>query len=174
MTSDTQKIAKLMIWITWFIVLGFLFIFFDKIIDHQINPNQRVDSAINESGVIEVKLQRNRAGHYVANGFINGQDVTFLVDTGASDVAIPMHLAEKLGLQKGQQIRYHTANGTTFGYSTHLNQVQLGEISLNNIRGGITPNMPGEKILLGMSFLKKLEFTQRGDSLTIRQFPENF
>ena len=174
MTSDTQKIGKLMIWITWLIVLGFLFIFFDKVIEHQKNPNQRVDSAISASGVVEVALQRNRAGHYVANGFINGQAVTFLLDTGASDVAIPKHLAEKLGLQKGQQIRYHTANGTTIGYSALLDQVQLGEISLNNVRGGITPNMHGNNILLGMSFLKKLEFTQRGDSLTIRQFPENF
>lgn len=172
MTSDTQRIGKLMAWLTWVIVIGFLFIFFDKIIDQQMNPNQHIDSVINTSGVVEIELQRNRAGHYVANGFINGHAVTFLVDTGASDVAIPMSMMDKLGLQKGPQILYHTANGTTIGYSTVLDQVRLGEITLSQVRGGITPNMNGEKILLGMSFLKQLEFTQRGDSLTIRQYPE--
>ena len=49
--------------------------------------------------------------------------------------------------------------------------MQLGELSVDNVRANINPGMRGNEILLGMSFLKQLEFTQRGDTLTIRQYP---
>ncbi len=159
-----------MIWLTWLIVLYFLFILFSKVLDQQKNPNQSIDSFVSDNGVIEIMLERNRGGQYVANGQINNQPVTFLVDTGASDVAIPMHIADRLNLAKGHQLTYHTANGTTIGYRTQLDEIQLGDILMTNIRGGITPNMQSDFILLGMSFLKKLEFTQRGNTLTIRQY----
>ena len=126
------------------------------------------------NGVVEIRLQRNRGGQYVADGFINNKPVTFLVDTGASDVAIPIGVADKLNVNKGRQVLYNTANGTTVGYQTHLKKVQLGEIVIQDVRGGINPNMQGDFILLGMSFLKNLEFAQRGDTLTIRQQTESF
>ena len=158
-----------MVWLTWLIVLYFLFMLFSKVLEHQKNPNQNIESFISDTGATEIVLERNRGGQYVANGHINNQPVTFLVDTGASDVAIPMQVANRLNLVKGHQLTYHTANGTTIGYRTQLDEVRLGDILMTNVRGGITTNMQGDFILLGMSFLKKLEFTQRGNTLTIRQ-----
>jgi aspartyl protease family protein len=56
-------------------------------------------------------------------------------------------------------------------YSTILNELQLGNIRLHDIKASITPSMGGEIILLGMSALKQIEFMQRGSNLTLRQIP---
>ncbi|MCW9031698.1 MAG: retroviral-like aspartic protease family protein, partial [Gammaproteobacteria bacterium] len=78
-------------------------------------------------------------------------------------------IAKKLKLKYGQERRYQTANGIIIGNLTELNQVSIGTIQLQNIRASINPNMNHDEILLGMSFLKNIEFTQRGDTLILRQ-----
>ena len=52
-----------------------------------------------------------------------------------------------------------------------LDSVGVGEIKLRDLRAGITPGLTGEEVLLGMSFLRELEFIQRGNTLTLRQYP---
>ena len=126
-------------------------------------------AGLSADGVREVVLRQNRAGHYVASGGINGQPVTFLLDTGATSVSIPASVAGRLGLKRGAAMRAHTANGTVTTYATRLDEVRLGNISLENVRADINPHMLGDEVLLGMSFLRKLEFTQRDRELTIRQ-----
>ena len=171
MSSNSHTIGKWMIWLTWLIVLGFLTVFFNAQLEKRQNPNQSIESQIDGKGVTEIVLTRNPAGHYVASGFINNSPVIFLLDTGATDVAIPKTVAERIGLEQGRPLIYQTANGNTRGYLTKLDSISIGEITLNNIRGGINPSMQGEYILLGMTFLKHLEFTQRGNKLTIKQYP---
>jgi len=173
MASDSQKIGKWMIWLSWLIVLGFLSLFFNDQLEKRQNPNQQVNSMISSQGLAEIVLKRNPAGHYVASGFINNKPVIFLLDTGATDVSVPSKVANRIGLEKGRPLIYQTANGNTRGYLTQLDSISLGDIQLNNIRGGINPSMQGEYILLGMTFLKHLEFSQRGDKLTIRQYPND-
>lgn len=173
MAQETQTIGKWMIWLSWLIVLGFLSIFFNNQLEKRQNPNQQVQSLVNTQGITEISLKRNPAGHYVASGFINNSPVIFLLDTGATDVSIPAKVAERIGLQKGRPLIYQTANGSTRGYLTQLDSVSIGDIQLQNIRGGINPSMQGEYILLGMTFLKHLEFTQRGNELTLRQYPND-
>ncbi len=116
-------------------------------------------------------LQRNRKGHYVSSGYINGEPVTFMLDTGASDISIPASVADRLGLKRGAPLYFNTANGTVMGYSTFLDSVSIGDITLRNVRASINPNVKDMDILMGMSFLKHVEFTQRGDTLTLRQYP---
>ncbi len=155
--------------LAWLVVLGLLSAFFGGWMEKLDNPNQKVVSALHADGVREVVLQQNRAGHYVANGAINGHRVTFLLDTGATSVSVPASIAGPLGLKRGAPLRANTANGTVTTYATRLDEVQLGNISLENVRADINPHMQGTEVLLGMSFLRKLEFTQRGRELTIRQ-----
>ena len=62
------------------------------------------------------------------------------------------------------------ANGIGTGYATRLDSVRVGEIELRNVSAGVTPGLVTEEILLGMSFLKHIEFTQRGDKLILRQY----
>lgn len=169
--KQQQKMGFTMVVGMWVLLLSLLMFFFGAWFDEQNNPNQRVSSAQTAEGVREVVLTRNRYGHYVANGSIDGHSVVFMVDTGASDIAVPGRLAAKLNLEKGPQQIYQTANGPSVAYMTTLDHVALGNIELDTVRASINPNMSGDEILLGMSFLKGLEFSQRGDQLTIRQQP---
>ena len=99
---------------------------------------------------------------------INGTDVVFLLDTGATTVSIPSNVAEKIGLEYGRKQQVGTANGVIDVYSTKLSSVQLGGITMNNIRGHINPYMDNSTVLLGMSFMRDLEIIQKGDSLTLK------
>ncbi len=169
MTEQTpNNIGRGMIFAAWIVMLGLLWVLFGEYLENQHNPNQHVVGHV-EDGERRVVLQRNRAGHYVSNGRINGQRVTFLLDTGATDISIPLPVAERLKLERGYASQAQTANGVITVYATRLNTVELGNIVLHDVRAHINPNMHNQEILLGMSFLKQLEFDQRGDTLTIRQ-----
>jgi aspartyl protease family protein len=152
----------------WLIVLGLLTWFFSGALEEQRNPNQQV-STLAQADANEVVLQRNRFGHYVATGSINGRRVELMLDTGASDVSVPAGLADALGLERGARAVYRTANGVITAYLTVLDRVELGGIVLENVRASINPAVPEDQVLLGMSFLKQVEFTQRGNTLTLRQ-----
>jgi len=166
-----RRIGLWMVIAMWMIVLWLFTAFFAKWYDHDHNPNQHLASIVRSDGVREVELQRNRQGHYVSSGFINDKPVTFMLDTGASDISIPAQIADQLGLRRGVQMQYQTANGPVWGYSTVLDSVSIGNIELNNVRASINPNVSELDVLLGMSFLKHIEFSQRDDTLTLRQYP---
>ena len=165
-----QKIGRGMIILAWVALLVLLYFFFQSILDQQYNPNQEVTGRVEQSGVKEVLLERNRMGHYVATGAINGVSVTFLLDTGATDVAVPAAVAERLGLRGGPLVRSKTAAGTVDSYLVTLDRVALGPIAMSDVRASILPTMEGEEILLGMTFLKRLELVQRGNTLLLRQY----
>ncbi|ATR81504.1 TIGR02281 family clan AA aspartic protease [Pseudomonas sp. FFUP_PS_473] len=142
--------------------------FFGQWEQRQENPNKVVSSVRGED-YIEVQLVGNGQGHFVADGQINGQAVHFMLDTGATDVAIPERLATRLGLERGAPVTLSTANGRTEGYRTRLDELQLGDIRLLDVRALVVPGLGGEQVLLGMSALKRLEFTQRSGTLLLRQ-----
>lgn len=153
----------------WIIALGFLVMFFNGVLERQHNPNQSVQTTMGQDGIREIKLKRNRQGHYVTRGWINNQPVVFLLDTGATVVSIPERVANRLGLERGRAGYSSTANGTIQTFATKLDSIGIGDIQMNHIAAQINPHMHTEEILLGMSFLKRLELIQRGDTLTIRQ-----
>jgi aspartyl protease family protein len=103
-----------------------------------------------------VTLKRNRAGHFESPGRINGVSVTFLLDTGATYVAIPADLANELGLEHGRSAWFNTANGRVEGTLTELEEVSLGGLKVQNVQGSISPGMESDTVLLGMSFLNLL------------------
>ena len=114
-------------------------------------------------------LTRNKYGHYVVTGTINQYPVVFLLDTGATHTSIPAHIAEKIGLKRGQTIRVQTANGPATNYATRLDSVSIGDITVHDLPASINPNVSDNEVLLGMSAMKNLEFTQKGNTLTLRQ-----
>lgn len=166
---EQQRIGKSMLWIFWVLVLGGLVLLFGNWEEKQINPNSNIAGTSNESSRT-ITLKQNRFGHYVASGRINSKGVTFMLDTGATDVAVPAALAEKLGLVRGRAIQVMTANGVARAYQTQINTLMLGDISLTNVRAAITPGMRGKEVLLGMSALAQLDFSQSGDVLTLTQY----
>lgn len=167
--SSSSPFGKVFINISWVLLLVGLALLFQEVLDNKANPNQDPTS-LRTSNYTEVTLVRNQQHHYVANGTINGAEVTFLVDTGATLVAIGPALAEELGLKRGYQGIAHTANGTTTTYATTINRLTLGDITLRDVRASITMGMNNEEILLGMSALKQLELTQRNGELRMRQY----
>jgi len=166
--DDTRQFGRFFTWFALIAALIVLYFLFDGALEKQINPNQNVETyrTGNDSVVV---LQQNRAGHYVANGLINQRPVTFLLDTGATQVAIPGRMAESLGLSSGARIQVQTANGIATAYQTEIDELMLGEIRLLDVRATIVPDYQSEHILLGMSALRALEFNQRDGQLTIRQ-----
>ena len=163
-----QRAGRVMLIIAWLVAIVLGTWLFGTWQDGKHNPNQTPQSQHGE-GFIEVRLASGQGGHYLLDGQINADTVTFLLDTGATQVAIPQAVAARLGLQKLTPIQVSTANGTAQGWRTNLVSLQLGDIQLHEVAAIIVPNMDGDQVLLGMSALKHLEFTQRGGTLVLRQ-----
>lgn len=163
-----QRAARVMLILAWAAALALATYWFGNWEEQQINPNRQPQS-VHGDGYIEVRLAAGRGGHYLLDGQIDGHNLTFLLDTGATAVAIPKAVAERLDLERGAPVQIRTANGTVTGWRTRLGLLQLGDIQLRNVAALVTPGMDGEEVLLGMSALKQLEFTQKGGTLVLRQ-----
>lgn len=158
--------AKWIVAVFWLCILGSLTLLFNGYIQQRDNPNHRLTTA--DSQYNQVVLQRNRAGHYIAPGLINGYPVTFLLDTGATVISIPEQIATKIGLIEGAQVPVTTANGIVSVYQTQLDNVQLGGINMRQVQAHINPYSTDDVVLLGMSFMKHLDMRQRDGTLTLR------
>lgn len=148
--------------------LAMLTMMFDGVLDDARNPNSDPRTAVNALGQVEVILESNRQGQYVMTGRINDIPAEFILDTGATDVVIPPGLAEASGLEYGYQSQAMTANGLVNIYSTIIDELNLGGITLYNVRASINPAMHESMVLLGMSALRQIEFNQQGSRLTLR------
>lgn len=156
-----RRTGVVMLVLGWLLIAGLLWWGFDR----HLNPNAELGTDTTHGPVL---LKRGPDGHYVAPGLINGQPVTFLVDTGASHVAIPLGTAQKLGLQSHRAQRSHTANGEVVTYATRLDSVALGGLAARDVAGSILPSMPGDAVLLGMSFLSRFHISMRNDEMLIQ------
>ncbi len=105
-----------------------------------------------------ISFRADISGHYFVQAEVNGVDILFLVDTGASDVALTRKDAVAIGLpvdRLSYEMPYKTANGVAYGARVKLDSIKLGPISETNIAGSVlTEGL--DYSLLGMSFLDKL------------------
>lgn len=150
------------------LVLGMFYLYFENSLQARDNPNRQLQNAPGS----ELILKRSRDGHYVFPGTINGQPVSFLLDTGATLVSVPAHLASELGLRPGAYQQAITANGTVTTRATRLDALAFGPFEIRSVPASLNPGMRGDQVLLGMSVLKHLEFTHRGDTLVLRPLKE--
>ena len=166
--ETSHSVGRGMIYLMWVALLVVFALMMQSWLDKKNNPNQHVQVIqSDQNGTTAVVLQRNKYGHYVSSGQINGKSATFFLDTGATDVSIPAEIADRYGLKRGYSFQVSTANGIATVYHTVLDTVELGPLRLSEIQASINPNMDGEEILLGMSFLKHLNFMQNGDELIV-------
>lgn len=157
-----RRFGTFMMTLGWLMLAGVIWWGFDL----YLNPNADLASIAEESG--EVELKRGPDGHYRAPGRINGEAVQFMVDTGATVIALPDSVAHRLGLVRGRAVRVHTANGEAVAFATRLAEVNLGGAVAYDVAANIVPGMAGEHILLGMSFLARFEIAMSGDVMRIR------
>lgn len=169
-TNPHRRSGLSMLVIAWLLAFGGGYWFFEHWSAQQHNPNTHL---LKQYDGEEVVLKRNRLGHYVADGEINGAPVTFLLDTGASQIALSTRLARELGLKLRGSVSVQTANGNVSGYQTRLNSVRLGSIEQNDVAALATDGIDDDTVLLGMSFLQHVEFSQRGSSLTLKPIASN-
>lgn len=161
--NPDSQVGRGMIWLAALGLLGGLFLFFSML-----EPETNTVVSIDAGGAAMIVLEQDRSGHYLVEGQINHQAVKFLVDTGATDVAIPESLARKLGLDFGPRIRVSTAAGPSQAWMTRLNEVSIGGIRRRDVRATITSGEFRE-ILLGMSFLRHYNMRQQDGKLVISE-----
>jgi aspartyl protease family protein len=165
--ENRGRFGRWMIISAWVVFLILLTLLFSKWLQTQSNPNRSLEVITDATGERVVSLKSNRAGHYLAPGEINSLQVTFLLDTGATRVAVPGKLAEQAGLRRGIRARSQTASGVVETWLTRIDRLRLGPFEMRNVQAVIIPDMPGEEVLLGMSFLKHLELVQTGERLRL-------
>lgn len=116
----------------------------------------------------QIVLTADSVGHFYANGSINGRSVRFVVDTGATTVAMSQDEADRLGLdyKNGPRGMSRTANGVVPFYRTSLSAVRIGDVQIYNVEASVLPGQMGY-ILLGNSFLTRFQMKRENDVMTL-------
>lgn len=131
-----------------------------------------VTAGFSSKGKGGVTLYAEKNGHYYADGIINGVTLRFLVDTGATAIALSSDMARRIGLdyrKHGRPAYVQTANGVTTAYFLKLENVTVGDITLYNVDAGIQEGNSINQALLGMSFLGRLDMRHDGEKLELKE-----
>lgn len=121
-------------------------------------------------GGSRVVLTADSRGHFMTQGAINGRPVTFMLDTGATSIALSMADAQRIGLDytKGQRVQIGTANGTTQGYRLRVQSVRVGDVEVYDIDAVVSPeSMPF--VLLGNSFITRFSMRRDADQMVLEK-----
>ncbi len=159
----TQQGGRRALWRTqlgmalfWLAALGALYLAMDRWLQPAVITVQADGS---------VQLQRHRNGHFYAAGHVNGQPVQFMVDTGATAVAVTDALAEAAGLRGGRSATFSTANGDRQGRLVRADTVAVGPLTVHQLTyTGATP----QSALLGQNFLRHFDVRMQGDVMELR------
>jgi len=125
-------------------------------------------SSSGSGGAQSVTLSAGAGGHFMADGQVNGGAMRFVVDTGATSIAIPASDANRLRIdyQKGRRVSTQTANGVAPAYLVTLDSVRIGGIELYSVEAIVIEQ--GLAVgLLGNSFLNRTEMRREGQSMTL-------
>lgn len=117
-----------------------------------------------------IVLTADSRGHFVNSGTINGKVMQYMVDTGASTVAIGRSDADRMGLnyQNGQPVRMGTANGVGQGWRMKLDSVRVGDVEVFGVEAIVT-SQPMPYVLLGNSFLNEFQMTRSNDQMVLEK-----
>jgi aspartyl protease family protein len=117
-----------------------------------------------------IVMSAESGGHFFSEGTINGHAVRFMVDTGATSVAMSVQDAQRMGInyRAGAQGLASTANGTVPLWRVKLKSVRVGEVELYDVDGAVMPaSMPF--VLLGNSFLGRFQMTRENDQMVLER-----
>ncbi|MFO7858232.1 MAG: retropepsin-like aspartic protease [Ectothiorhodospiraceae bacterium] len=133
--------------------------------------SDRVGGEFSGGSSQEVRIQQDATGMYRTRGQINGQTSRLIVDTGANLVALGRAQAEQLGvdLKGATRRRVQTASGATTGYQVRLDSINVGGITVRNVRAMVLEGAGPPEPLLGMSYLGQVNLQQDDGVLVLRQ-----
>ncbi|BCM25770.1 hypothetical protein ZMTM_20290 [Methyloradius palustris] len=116
-----------------------------------------------------VTLYADSAGHYFADGYVNGASLRFLVDTGATAVALNSGDAAYAGLdyKRGKKELLETASGTVVGYNVVINTLKIGGLVLNQVNALVLEGGSPSVVLLGMTALNRMDMKRDATTMTL-------
>ena len=120
---------------------------------------------------IGASFRKSDDGHFYVLATINGENIRFLVDTGATDVVLSSRDAQRIGAHvrpAKQSKTYHTANGSIEASYLLIPEIRVGNLVARNVGASIS-NTKLETSLLGMSFLKNFQFVMSKNELILYQ-----
>ena len=145
----------------WFAVMGVVYLG----MDHYLKPKPVIITALGE-----LKIPRDRDGHFYVNGSINGRPLTFMIDTGASRVTVSEAFAVSAGLRGGEPTTFNTANGQLTGRLVRGATVSAGPLSVSAATVGVgLVGSREDQGLLGQNFLSKFQISISKDELVLRR-----
>ena len=113
-------------------------------------------------------INQDSYGNYITEGTIEHFNCSMLIDTGASTLVLSESFALKIGLPKLRQVMVNTANGASEGYLSIVRKIQIGNLEGKNIDAVVVPNLEIPHVLVGMSFLKTVNFEKSGRQLILQ------
>jgi len=131
---------------------------------------RRISTHFSASEKAAMRVSSSQGGHYVTPGRINGMPVDFMIDTGATIVAMNYLQAEALGIdyRAGKPIKVNTANGIAQAFQITLNSVSVGTIEIKQVRAAVSSTEFPQVILLGNSYLGKIDMRVDGGVLLLQ------
>ena len=160
---STQSVARhstMMFLLFWLVVMGVMYL----AMQHFLKPAQ---ARVQADG--SVRIERGMDGHFRARGSVNGQPVTFMVDTGATSVSVTDALASKAGLEGGEKARFRTANGERDGRIVVASEVRVASLVVRDLHVGTGyTGDDSDDALLGQNFLRYFDVQMSGDEMLLR------
>jgi aspartyl protease family protein len=138
---------------------------------HKLGLSKQMAGQYEEAQISEISIPADDLGQYRIRGAINDHYVDFLVDTGASVVALSSAQADALGInyKQGQLGSVQTAQGNAESFFMNLQKITVAGITAHNVQAAIITGQYPVDILLGMSFLKQVSMRESGGVMTLVQ-----
>jgi len=157
--SSRVPMGHISVLVIWVAIFTLVYLYFDT--------QQKPIIAIAKEGTRgEIVIPRSSDGHYYVQGAINGYPIDFMVDTGASVVAISHALARAANLPSGTPANFSTAGGMVAGEIVSGQTIEAGGIRVNGL--SVSVGLHSDMALLGQNFLRKLDVIQSNDQLILR------
>ena len=137
--------------------------------EQSLGMNRSVSTQFKKAEKSQTRIASGQGGHFFTPGRINGLAVDFLVDTGATSVAMNLPTAKALGLnyRVGKKISISTANGIGTAYVVMLDSVRVGDVEVRNVEAAVNMGDFPTEILLGNSYLSRVDMRQENGVLVL-------
>lgn len=144
---------------------------FENGVEKKLGINQSIQQAYKKPEKNKLTIYSNNRGMFLLPGKINGRPTNFLLDTGATSIALSSEEADKLGLsyRSARETAVQTASEVVPAWQIKLDKVKVGEISVSNVEAVVLKGSSPRTTLLGMSFLKHLKLQRNGAAMLIEQ-----